>query len=453
MRIVFLCVLLPLLTFAVRGVQIASAGEISNALSNPGFEDKDQQWLIADATSQIIAEAAHEGKMGLRVGTADYNPEGSSVTSARFPVQPGQDINLNFWARTKTHCSGVYLMFNKADGKPVSPVKGGPNLMSDVGKIDGNWDQYTLQAKAPADAASVAVWVHSFAGTRGTVDLDDVSLCGIAPGATPLPMPAPRKRNPIKNVSVADLPPRKAPPIIIIKLDDLKQVNGKVPPAWLRVAECLSSRKIKGSIGIICETLADATPEYTQWIKDRQNAGQIEFWFHAWDHAVHEDGGKSFNEFSHRTYEEQKKRFDDSQKLAREKFGFVFQTFGPPGGVFTGSLDENTIRVMQDDPDMKVWLYPQPIDEAGKKLEAMGKVTILDRVWEVNFEGAVGIPDCQRLINGYAQNPDREYFVLQGHAAAWTGDRFDEFVKIIDFLVSQKAVFMMPSEYVASKKK
>lgn len=47
-------------------------------------------------------------------------------------------------------------------------------------------------------------------------------------------------------------------------------------------------------------------------------------------------------------------------------------------------------------------------------------------------------------------NPDRKYFVLQGHPAAWGGPRFDEFVKIIDFLTKQKCVFMTPVEYVKS---
>src|SRR3989442_461566 len=84
-----------------------------------------------------------------------------------------------------------------------------------------------------------------------------------------------------------DLRPRQKPPVIIIKVDDLRQVNGRVPGAWLRLVDFLKSRKIKASIGIICQTLQDATPQYAQWIKDQQASGQIEFWFHGWDHAVH----------------------------------------------------------------------------------------------------------------------------------------------------------------------
>jgi peptidoglycan/xylan/chitin deacetylase (PgdA/CDA1 family) len=105
---------------------------------------------------------------------------------------------------------------------------------------------------------------------------------------------------------------------------------------------------------------------------------------------------------------------------------------------------------MAEEPDMRIWLYPQPLDEPGKKLESEGKVVILDRVWAVNLESKPGLPDYQRLVDGYAKNPDRKYFVLQGHPAKWDGQRWDEFVKIVQFLKAHDCPFMTPSEYVAS---
>jgi peptidoglycan/xylan/chitin deacetylase (PgdA/CDA1 family) len=183
------------------------------------------------------------------------------------------------------------------------------------------------------------------------------------------------------------------------------------------------------------------------WIKGLHDSGAIEFWFHGWDHGAHDAGGQMLCEFDGRPYEEQKARFERSQKLAMEKLGFAFETFGPPGGGKSGQgFDANTCRVMQDDPHMKAWLYNRPIDEPGKALAAQGKVAVLDRVWAVNLESAVGVPDFNRFVAGYAANADRAYFVLQGHPAAWAGGRFDEFVRIIDFLQAQKAVFMTPAE-------
>jgi peptidoglycan/xylan/chitin deacetylase (PgdA/CDA1 family) len=67
----------------------------------------------------------------------------------------------------------------------------------------------------------------------------------------------------------------------------------------------------------------------------------------------------------------------------------------------------------------------------------------------VNLEGGVGAPDFERFVRGYIKNLDRPYFVLQGHPVMWDDHRFEQFTKIIDFLVEQKARFVLPSEYVA----
>jgi len=240
--------------------------------------------------------------------------------------------------------------------------------------------------------------------------------------------------------------------VVIIKADDLRQISGKVHPLWIRFADFIKARKIKASIGVICQTLEEATPEYAQWIKDQHASGQMEFWFHGWYHGVHAEDGKQFNEFSGRSHEDQKQRFARSQQLAKEKLGFAFRTFGPPGGVGSGSFDAHTIQVMADDPDMRVWLYPTPIDAPGKQLAAAGKVVILDRVWDVNIEGRVGVPDFNRFVSGYAKHPDRKYFVLQGHPMMWgQPGRFEEFARIIDFLLEQRAVFVTPFAYTTER--
>jgi len=446
MRLLALCV-------SVLALRAAMAVEApANPLPNAGFEDGEKMWTIGDDFAKFTSEAAHSGSMGLRLGTTEYAAMGTSAISARLPVTPAQEITVRFWARTTVPISGAFIWFYGADGKLVKDpdIKGGFATCM-VNKTDGEWHEYEKTAKAPANAASVAIWLHSFSASKGTADYDDFSVGGIAVGVTPI-APAPRRAAAKPATQPANLPPRQNPPIIILKFDDVKQIKGDIHPHWKRLADFLEQRKIKGSFGIICETLQEATPKYTTWIKEHHDRGYIEFWFHAWDHAVHTEDGKQYNEFVHRSYEEQKKRFDDSQSLAREKLGFPFETFGPPGGVVGASFDANTLRVMADDPYMKAWLYPQPIDAGGKTLDAAGKVTILDRVWAVNTESSVGSPDYAKFVAGYAQNPQREYFVLQGHPMAWAGEKFDEFVRIVDFLQKEKAVFMTPSEFVASRK-
>jgi hypothetical protein len=425
----------------------------TQGLPYPGFEEGAIAWNLDGTMSTLAPEAARESKMGLRV-TDESATAGSSAISSRLPVQPGQEITLTFWSKTQSNFIAVYYWFyNSANQVIKDPTlrAGGGLHVHGVKPGDGSWQSNTFNTTIPPEAVTVALWIHSFGSSTGTADFDDFSLAGIAPDAVPiLAVTTPPKTPPPPIV----MPARDKPPVIIIKADDLRPIDGKLNGLWLKFASFIESRNLKAGIGVNTSKLSEASPEFVQWVKDKQASGTFEFWFHGWDHGTHEVEGKPFCEFSNRTYEEQKKRFDDSQALALVKFGFPFVTFGPPGGASTGgSFDANTIRVMQEDPHMKVWLYPQPLDEPGSKLEAAGKVKILDRVWAVNIESKVGQPDFQKFAEGYAKNPDREYYVLQGHPMHWgSPERYAEFAKIIDLLVEQKAVFMTPSEFAAQIK-
>ena len=443
-----LTLLIPLLAFLS-----ASAFAADTPLPNPGFEENGTMWSVS-GSAQLAPEAAHSGKAGLRVGNASYNVDGASVTSARLPVTPGQNIALSFQARSQAPCSGAYLWFYDEAGK-VLKVPKSVNATCWIAKTNNVWEAYTLKTTVPPGAAAVAVWVHASPGVPGTADYDDFVLTGIAAGATATPPPPPRKPGIAKKpVSAASIVPRPKPAIIVLKLDDLKQIRGDVHAAWKRVDSVLEERHIKASYGVICQTLDEAEPKYVNWIKTRHDAGRIEFWFHGWDHGPHDVNGKPCNEFAGWPYDGMKALVDRSQKAALDKLGFAFKTFGPTGSGAPGpGLDETALRVLHDDPYMKVALYPMPLDDMGKKISADGKMTILDRAWDVNLEGAVGVPDCQRLIDGYAAHPDRAYFVLQGHPAMWVGERFNEFLHILDFLTAQKVVFMTPSECAAAIKK
>lgn len=242
------------------------------------------------------------------------------------------------------------------------------------------------------------------------------------------------------------------PPVMILKLDDVsvKTKEAKPNARWVKVVDYVEQHGLVAGCGIVCNSLALDNDQYVDWLKAVNARGKVEFWFHGWDHQVHEEDGTKYNEFNHRAYDDQRQRFDKSLALAREKLGFALHTFGPGGGVGNGSFDATTAKVMADVPDMKVWLYPQPLDKVGKELVAGGKVTILDRVWAVNLEGAVGKPDLQKLKDGLAKNPGRPYYVLQGHPAMWDEARFAEFEKIIDYLKSLNVKFMTPSGYVDS---
>ncbi len=435
--------------FVVLSYAVLAAG---NPLPDPGFEEDNGMWSVSGA-AQLLPEAAYDGKKGLRVGAAEYNADGSSVTSARLPVTPGQEVTLTFQARSQAPCSGAYLWLYNAAGKTVNAPKGCTTTCW-ISETNNVWNAHTLKATIPEGVASVAVWVHSSPGVTGFADYDDFALEGLAPGTAATPPPPVRKAKPAPVIDLAKLPPRAQPAIIVIKLDDVSQVHGNVHATWKRVDEALAARNIKASYGVVCETLTEATPAYAEWIKSRQASGRVEFWFHGWNHRAHDVEGKPCNEFAGWSYDGMKALIDRSQKAALDKLGFAFATFGPTGcGAPGPNLDETVLKALHDDPYIKVALYPTPLDDMGKRVSADGKLTILDRVWDMNLESLVGVPDCKRLIAGYAANPKRAYFVLQGHPGQWSGGRFDEFLRILDFLQSQNVIFMTPSECASALKK
>ncbi|WP_309381338.1 carbohydrate binding domain-containing protein [Cerasicoccus frondis] len=439
----------------------------ASAPYNGGFEDGLDGWLVGDAMSEATADAAHSGKQGLRVVDNDKQ-HGSGLHSGRYAVRAGQEITVSFDAKADANFLGVYIWPVDANDKLVGNGKSRGNGIESVAvkSGDGSWKHYSVSQVMPEGAVAFSIWVHSWSSATGTSWLDNFEITGLAEGAQPLQRleemqaasQAAIQRNEARLAKIAKqeqipetLPERAQPPVIILKLDDLRQIDGQAHHLWTKVSDYMTKRNIKHGIGIITETLEVASPDYIEWIQQRQESGLVEIWFHGWDHGVWKDAdGRKRSEFSGRSEAEQHERFAKSQALAKEKLGFALQTFGPGGGGSGAHQDEATAKAMAEDPDMRVWLYPSPIDEMGRSLAAEGKVTVLDRVWAVNLEASVGQPNYKRFVAGYAKNSDREYFVLQGHPMHWGGARWSEFEKIIDFLVEQEAVFMTPAEYAAS---
>ncbi|HSI84231.1 MAG: DUF2334 domain-containing protein [Candidatus Methylacidiphilales bacterium] len=254
--------------------------------------------------------------------------------------------------------------------------------------------------------------------------------------------------------STAPLPDPLIP--VVLKVDDLAS-RGSVPQRWKRITDFAIERKIKLSIGLIANSLEGDKPAYFAYIKELQNSGLIELWYHGYDHGVHKEGDKDYAEFANRPYEEMKRRFEISQKLAVEKLGAPFVTFGPPGGGNAPMSDtdkDNLTRVVGEDPAIKIWLYPEPQNERGKKLEAEGKVAILDRVWQANIEQPLFVPNTEKLVAAYPRYAKgRSYYILQGHPNQWDDARWAEFVKMVDYLQANKIPIVFASDLVPSVKK
>lgn len=230
---------------------------------------------------------------------------------------------------------------------------------------------------------------------------------------------------------------RTTPATVILKVDDLRHANGKVHPRWQKLAEFTRSRKVKTSIGIICDSLEGDHPEYISWIKDLHATGLVEFWNHGYDHKQWKEGDKSGDEFKGSTLEFQKEHLAKANGLAKEKLGFTLPAFGAP----SNAIDATTVLALKDDPDTKIWFYGNSKEPAGK--------LVLDRVGSVNIENPIFTPSLEKFVAGYNRYPKREYFVIQGHPGQWDDPKFAQFVAIVDFLTKEGALIMAPSEYAA----
>ncbi|HEY8966618.1 MAG TPA: DUF2334 domain-containing protein, partial [Candidatus Methylacidiphilales bacterium] len=226
---------------------------------------------------------------------------------------------------------------------------------------------------------------------------------------------------------------------VILKLDDLTRVS----PRWQKVFDLAKERNIKVTAGIICNSLesdkGDKTAYYS-WIKGLQQTGLVEFWLHGYTHRQWKDAdGKDVWEFKGASYEEQKEHITRSQQLAKEKLGFAFKAFGAP----FNCIDDNTLKALSEDPDLKVMLYGDPADAS-----KVPNLTILNRTM-MNIESPLFIPNCERVQFFYPRlAPSHPYLMIQGHPDQWTDDRFVEFVKIVDFLQSKGVRFVTPSEWL-----
>lgn len=235
-------------------------------------------------------------------------------------------------------------------------------------------------------------------------------------------------------------PESAPPPAIVLKLDDMVAHDGRVPARWQRIADFAETRKLKVSIGIICNSLEGDDPAYIAELKRQAATGLIEFWHHGYDHRQWKDGDVTYREFSKTDRAHQHDHLTRSQQLAKDKLGLTFTTFGAP----FNAIDATTVDVLANDmPDIRVWLYGDSKSPAGK--------FVARRIAATDIEVPVGKPNFSAFTKGYqAERPrGHRYLVLQGHPLSWNDEAFAEFVRIVDFLVADGCTFVLPSELPA----
>jgi len=424
----------------------AFASDTPLPLPNSGFEDGLAGWTLAPGTSaEASPEAASIGKAGLLVNSGP----GFQITSAPLPVQPGETYMVQFWSTGGGENGGqaaVRMIFKDAQGADLKPA------MAKIRKWPAGsttsspyWENSILAAAAPENAASLTIQIAPASSRKpGLVRIDDISVARIGDipamqrdpdGAAPVPPSDPARIEFLEKEIAANPYRNKPAPRIVIKLDDFGPRNGTVHPKWIKVAQYAKDKNIPVNFGIVAKGLEENAPAFFQWTKEHHDSGDIEFWNHGYDHAEGPNAqGKKVQEFNGTGFDHQKTHMTDANRLAREKLGFPFVSFGAP----FNATDEDTVKVLEETPDIRVWMYGNRNHPAGK--------TVLDRCYAVTIESPTFIPNYADFLEGYAHNRGAEYFVMQGHPTHWNDDRWDQFTRIVEFLIGQKAVFVKASD-------
>ncbi|MCD7937006.1 MAG: hypothetical protein LUG98_09120 [Tannerellaceae bacterium] len=222
--------------------------------------------------------------------------------------------------------------------------------------------------------------------------------------------------------------------IVLLKLDDVHYGNNgaAVPPRWDKVADYLEGKQIKAGFGIIGYSLAEDHPGYFQWIKDRADRGYIEFWNHGY---YNRGDGDTIGEFE-RSYEEQYRALFLTDSLAKANLGLTLRVWGP----HWSSTNEDTDRALSNMPGIRMTLGSPRNPEYFKGYVFPNNL---------QMEYPVHNPNFDEFVKSYkGEWKDLDFFYLQGHPNSWDDTRWDNFVRIIEFLESENVRFVTPTEFM-----
>lgn len=238
-------------------------------------------------------------------------------------------------------------------------------------------------------------------------------------------------------VQAAEITPRQYNnlPVVILKIDDLKYYaqGSDAEQSWDRFLNYIRSKNLKANIGAIGQHFDKNTDSYswfhedvkTDFLKD----SSIEIFNHSYCYCP-----DTFTEIS--PYSVQYDTLDRAQKAIISTLGVTPVAFGSGGN--TKSAD--TIKVMNQHPQMKVWFFGD--DNVDKS-----KVINLPRTWPLSNIDT--IESTGVFLENFEKFRDRPSIVLQGHAGKWTVGQFSNFSNAIDALLKRypKIKFMTVSEY------
>lgn len=143
-------------------------------VQNAGFEEALAYWTpgrTSSHMSQVIAEAAHSGAMGLRM--TDSGPgEAGSLTSAPVALGEAKRVTVGFWGRLVSgKGAAVTLVFLDSTGAELKMEK-----TPQIGVYHADSKSYSSGFDVPAGATQIMLRLRTWSPAQVTADFDDFTV-------------------------------------------------------------------------------------------------------------------------------------------------------------------------------------------------------------------------------------------------------------------------------------
>lgn len=215
---------------------------------------------------------------------------------------------------------------------------------------------------------------------------------------------------------------------LILKRPDNTRLQEK---RWRKFVEFIERKRIKAGLGLIARHLENGNDEFVIYAKVLCNKDAFEIWNHGYDHlrVGYLDDGEVICEFKHTSHQYQLEHLLKAQQLASNKLGIIMHTFGAP----ENAIDDATREALGSIDELEVWYFGL----------ANSDKFLINRVAEI--ERPLLHPNFNEFVTRYDEK--LPLLALQVHPAAWSDVDFEEFERIIDFLLDRQVKFVNPYEY------
>ncbi len=213
-------------------------------------------------------------------------------------------------------------------------------------------------------------------------------------------------------------------PVVVLKFDDLGRASYN--ENFDRVAQILEERNITGSFGVISYRLEEeANASVIPYIREWDEQG-IEMWCHGYSSTL--------EEFSTDPYDTQLASLKKALDVVKDMTGIEMKSFGSGYG---GKSRDTLIMVKDHFPEMNTF-YHGYLDYNVSSVYHLTK--------PCGIEVGVGETDINRFLFEYTYQKLNSHIYIQSHPGQWKEADFENFEKMLDYLIADGCTFMTLSQ-------